>query len=106
MANKSCGPHGYRKEDFIKFSHYKSKRAIDPQGSDKFAPKKLDWQGLCRVPLDIAIHTKCISSDPHGFREDFYVFFFQYKSMGVIDPHGVASLDPRGLIGRIHVVEH
>ena len=96
MANISCGPHGYRKGDFLKFSHYKSKRAIDPQGSDKFAPKKLDWQGLCRVPLDIAIHTKCISCDPHGFREDFYVFFFQYKSMGVIGPHGV-PVGPQGL---------
>ena len=31
---------------------------------------------------------------------------FQYKSMGVIDPHGEASLDPRGLIGRIYVGDH
>ena len=92
-----------RQADLTLLFQYKSKRAIDPQGSDKFAPKKLDWQGLCRVPPDIAIHTKCISCDPHGFREDF---FFQYKSMGVIGPHGVASFDPRGLIGRIHVVEH
>ena len=30
-----------------------------------------------------------------------------YKSMGIIDPHGgVASLDSRGLIGRIYVAEH
>ena len=46
-------------------------RAIDPQGRDKFAPKRLDWQDLCRVPLDIAIHTKYISFGPHGFREVF-----------------------------------
>ena len=26
--------------------------------------------------------------------------------MGVIDPQDVVSLDPRGLIGRIHVMEH
>ena len=38
--------------------------AIDPQGRDKFAPKRLDWQHLCRVPLDIAIHTKYISCGP------------------------------------------
>ena len=31
--------------------------------------------------------------------------FFHYKSMGVIDLHGVAILDPRCLIGRIYVVE-
>ena len=34
------------------------------------------------------------------------MFFLHYKSKGVIDPQGVASLDPRGLIGRIYVVEH
>ena len=28
----SCGPHGFRKEDFSKFSHYKSMRANDPRG--------------------------------------------------------------------------
>ena len=32
--------------------------------------------------------------------------FSHYKSMGVIDPQGVASLNSRGLIGRIYVVEH
>ena len=32
--------------------------------------------------------------------------FSNYKSMGVIDPQGVASLDSRGLIGRIYAVEH
>ena len=31
--------------------------------------------------------------------EKIFLCFFQYKSMGVIDPHGVASLDSRGLIG-------
>ena len=32
--------------------------------------------------------------------------FFHYKSMGDNDPRGVASLDPRGLIGRIYVGDH
>ena len=31
---------------------------------------------------------------------------FSYKSMGAYYPRGVASLDPRGLIGRIYVVDH
>ena len=61
------------KKIFLKISHYKSKRVIDPHGCDKFAPKRLDWQDLCRVPLDIAIHTKYISCGPHGFREDFFM---------------------------------
>ena len=29
--------------------------------------------------------------------------FSNYKSMGTNDPQGMASLDPRGLIGRIYV---
>ena len=32
--------------------------------------------------------------------------FSHYKSMGVIDPQGVAMMDSSGLIGRIYVVEH
>ena len=32
--------------------------------------------------------------------------FSHYKSMGVNDPSGMASLDPRGLIGRIYVGDH
>ena len=60
-------------------------QTIDPKEHDKFAPKRLDWQDLCRVPLDIAIHTKYKSCGPHGYRE----FFFHYKSMGVIDLHSM-----------------
>ena len=32
--------------------------------------------------------------------------FFHYKSMGANNPRGVASLDPRGLTGRIYVGDH
>ena len=35
-----------------------------------------------------------------------FLRFFHYKSMGNNDPQGVASLDPRGLIGRIYVGDH
>ena len=50
------------------------------------------------------LHTKYISSGPHGIREED--FFSHYKSIGANDPLGVASLDPRGLIGRIYVGDH
>ena len=40
-------------EDFLSFSSYKSIPAIDPHVQDKISPKGLDWQGLCREPLDI-----------------------------------------------------
>ena len=51
------------------------------------------------------LHTKYISSGPHGFREDF-LSFSHYMSMGANDPRGVASLDLRGLIGRTYVGDH
>ena len=35
--------------------------------------------------------------------EEDFVSFSHYKSMGVNDPRGMASLDPRGLTGRIYV---
>ena len=35
-----------------------------------------------------------------------FLSFSHYKSMGVNDPQGVASLDPSGLIGRIYVGVH
>ena len=51
------------------------------------------------------LHTKYIISGPHDFREDF-VTFSHYKSIGDNDLWGVASLGPRGLIGRIYVGDH
>ena len=34
----SCGPHGFREEDFLSFSHYKSFGANDPQGWPVWTP--------------------------------------------------------------------
>ena len=39
-------------------------------------------------------------------RRRVFKFFFHYKSLGANEPQGLASLDPRGLIGRIYVVDH
>ena len=36
----SCGPHGFR-EDFLRFSHYKSMGANDPQGMANLDPRGL-----------------------------------------------------------------
>ena len=68
---------------------------------DKFFLNMLDWQNLCRGPLDI--RSICYNL---MVVEKIFLCFFHYKSIGVIDPQGVASLDSRGLISRIHVVEH
>ena len=52
------------------------------------------------------LHTKYISSGPHGFREEDFLCFSHYKSMGANDPRSVANLDPRGMVGRIYVGNH
>ena len=59
-------------------------RAIDPHLHDKFTPKGLDWR--------TTRHTKYISFNLMVLK----IFCFtHYKSMGVIDPQGVASQDSR-----------
>ena len=47
-----------------------------------------------------------LGSSIHCYILNIYrLFKFSHnKSIGVIDPWGVASFDPRGLIGRIYVV--
>ena len=52
------------------------------------------------------LHTKYISSVPHGLREDFFYIFSYCMTMGDDDPQGVANLDPRCMIGRIYVEYH
>ena len=51
------------------------------------------------------LHTKYISCGIHGFREKIFQFFPINKSMDTLYPLG-ASLDPRGLTGRIYVRDH
>ena len=38
--------------------------------------------------------------------EKIFKVFSHYKSTETLDPRGGASLDPRGLIGRIYVEDH
>ena len=47
------------------------------------------------------LHTKYLSSVPYGFREED--FFSPYKSTRANEHLGMASLDPRGMVGRIYV---
>ena len=52
------------------------------------------------------LHTKYLSSGPYGFREEDFLSFFHYKSMGGNEPRGVVNFDPRGMVGRIYVGDH
>ena len=80
----SSGPHGFREED-LSFFHYKSMGANDPRGV-----ASLDSRGLIsRIYVRnyyTLLHTKYISSGPHGFREEDFLSFSHYKSMGANDP--------------------
>ena len=43
---------------------------------------------------------------PHNFREEDFLSFFHCKSMRANEPWDVANLNPRGMVGRIYVVDH
>ena len=67
--------------------------------NDPWGMANLDPRGLIgRIYVgdhSTLLHTKYISFGPHGFREDFLIFFFHYKSIGANDSRGMANLDPR-----------
>ena len=44
------------KKIFLSFSHYKFMEANDPWGVANLNPTGLDWQDLCRGPLNIATY--------------------------------------------------
>ena len=52
----SCGPNGFREEDYLSFLHYKSMGANDPWVHGQFGHQGLDWQELCSGPLHIATY--------------------------------------------------
>ena len=79
--------------------------ANDPQGMASLGPRGL----IARIYVGdhkTLLHNKYTGCGPHGFREEDFLSFSHYKSMGANDPQGMASLDPRGLIGRISVGDH
>ena len=58
-----------------------------------------------RIYVGATRHTKYISYN-RMILEKIFLCFSRCKYMGVIGPQGVASLDSRGLIGRMYVVAH
>ena len=79
--------------------------ANDPWGMASLDPRGLIGR-IYVVDHYTLLHPKYISSGPHGFREEDFLSFSHYKSLGDNDPWGVASLDPRGMVGRIYVGDH
>ena len=62
----------------------------------------IDSQGVVRVKCWGA-KKKCYILNTYGFRDEDFLSLSHNKSMGAIGPNGVASFDPRGLIGRMYV---
>ena len=102
---------------FRSSSNYQSVRANEPMGI-----ANLDLRGMAgRIYVGDHLtlqFTKYLISAPYSFRgEDFLSFshymslganepLLHYKSMGANEPWGLASLDPKGMIGRIYVGDH
>ena len=73
----SCEPHDFKEEDLLIFSNYKSMGANEPRGVFSLDPRGL----IGRVYVGdhkTLLHTKYVSSGPHGFREEEYLSFSYY----------------------------
>ena len=76
----SCGPHGFREEDFLSLFHYKSREANDPWGVTSLVPRGMIGR-IDVVNQYTLLLSKYISSGPHGFREEDFLSFSHNKSM-------------------------
>ena len=79
----SSGPHGFREEDFFKFFPLCLREFTTPWDVASLDPT--DLIGRIYVTL---LHSKYTSLGPHGFREEDFLRFSHYKSMGAISRHG------------------
>ena len=84
---KSCGPHDFREEHFLSFSHYHAMGANDPLVVASFGPRSFIGRIYVLDHLTL-LHTKHISCGPHSFREEDFLSFFHYKYIGAISQHG------------------
>ena len=79
--------------------------ANDPLGVASLDPNGLIGR-IYVVDHYTLLHTKYISCGPHGFREEDFLSYSHYTSMGTNNPQGVANLDPRGMVGMFYVGDH
>ena len=66
----SSGPYGFREEDFLSITHYKSMGANEPQGVANLDPRGMVGRIYVGDHLSL-LHTKYLSYGPYGFNEDF-----------------------------------
>ena len=77
----------------------------DPQGLASLYPRGLTGR-IYVGDHNTLLNTQYISCGPHGFSEEDFFSFSHYMSIRANDPRGMASLDSRGLIGRIYAGGH
>ena len=68
------------KKIFLSFSHYKSMGANDHQGMASLDPRGMVGRIYVGYYLTL-LHTKYLSSWPHGFREEYFLSFFPLISL-------------------------
>ena len=67
--------------------HYKSMGANEHQGMANMDPRGMVGRIYVGDPSTL-LYTKYLSSGPYGFREEDFLSFSHYKSMGAIYRHG------------------
>ena len=77
---------------FKLFFHYKSMGANDPWGVASLDPMGFIGSNYVGDHYKL-LHTKYISSGHHGFREEDFLSFSHYKSVGANDTRGSTNLD-------------
>ena len=71
----SSGPYGFREEDFLSISHYKSVGANEPWDVANLDPRGVVGSIYVGDHLSF-LHTEYLSSGPYGFNEEDFLIFF------------------------------
>ena len=93
----SSGPYGFREEDFVMFFSYIALyKHMTPWDVASLEPRGLVSRIYVGDHLTL-LYTKYISCGPQCFREEDFLSFFHYKSMGANDSPGRSQFRPQGL---------
>ena len=102
--NMSSGPHGFRQEDFLCFPIISLWELMTPRVWPVWTPRGLIAR-IFVVDHYTLLHTKYISSGPHGFRQEDFLSFPIISLWELMTPR-MWPMDPRGMVGRIYVGYH
>ena len=93
----SHGSYGFREEDFLSISNYKSMGADEPRGLANLDHSDMIGRIYVHVGDHLLLHTKYLSSGPYGFNEeDFFIFVSIVSLWELMCPGGRGHLGPYG----------